>query len=80
LTTALFAHKALENASFELKRWRLHHHRELLDVVLGHSDVQPEAAIISHLRSGYKDPEIFSSFGINAAAAATGTTIQGRGR
>ncbi len=68
LTTALFAHKALENVSFELKRWRLHHHRALLDVVLGHSDVEPEAAIISHLRTGYKDPEKFSSFGINGAA------------
>lgn len=68
LATVLFAHKALESASFELKRWRLHHHRALLDVVLGHSDLEPEAAIISHLRTGYKDPESYSSFGIGGAS------------
>jgi DNA-binding GntR family transcriptional regulator len=61
LTTVLFAHKALEIASIELTRWRLHHHRELLDVVLGRSDLTPETAILSHLRSGYKDPESYSS-------------------
>ncbi len=61
LATVLFAHKALENVSFELKRWRLHHHRALLDVVMGHSDIEPEAAIVSHLRTGYKDPEKYSS-------------------
>jgi len=71
LTTVLFAHKALENASYELKRWRLHHHRALLDVVLGHSDVEPEAAIISHLRTGYEDPEKFSSFGISSPPEAS---------
>jgi DNA-binding GntR family transcriptional regulator len=68
LTTVLFAHKALEYASLEQMRWRLHHHRALLDVVLGHSDVEPETAIISHLRMGYSDPERFSSFGIDPAA------------
>jgi DNA-binding GntR family transcriptional regulator len=68
LATVLFAHKALENASFELKRWRLHHHRALLDVVLGNSEVEPEAAIISHLHTGYKDPDKYSSFGLDGAA------------
>jgi len=71
LTTVLFVHKALENASYELTRWRLHHHRALLDVVLGHSDVEPEVAIISHLHTGYKDPEKFSSFGISGASQPT---------
>src|SRR5262249_22209242 len=63
LVTPLFAHKALENVSADLKRWMLHHHRALLDVVLGNSSVEPEAAMIIHLRTGYNEPERFSSFG-----------------
>ena len=64
LVTPLFAHKALENVSADLKRWMLHHHRALLDVALGNSSVEPEAAIIFHLRTGYSEPERFSSFGV----------------
>ena len=67
LVTTLFAHKALENVSADLKRWMLHHHRALLDVALGHSNIQPEAAIIIHMRTGYNEPERFSSFGATRA-------------
>jgi GntR family transcriptional regulator, rspAB operon transcriptional repressor len=63
LVTSLFAHKALENISADVKRWLLHHHRALLDVALGNSDIEPEAAIIFHMRTGYNEPERFSSFG-----------------
>jgi DNA-binding GntR family transcriptional regulator len=63
LVVSLFAHKALEYVSADVRRWRLHHHRELLDVALGNSDVQPEAAVIIHLRTAYNEPERFSSFG-----------------
>lgn len=63
LVTPLFAHKALENVSADLKRWMLHHHRALLDVALGDSNIEPEAAIIIHMRTGYPEPERFSSFG-----------------
>jgi GntR family transcriptional regulator, rspAB operon transcriptional repressor len=63
LVTSLFAHKALEYVSADVKRWILHHHRALLDVALGDSDVEPEAAIIIHMRPGYNEPERFSSFG-----------------
>jgi hypothetical protein len=59
----LFAHKALEYVSADLKRWSLHHHRALLDVALGNSSIEPEAAIIIHLRTAYNEPERFSSFG-----------------
>src|SRR5689334_24339835 len=62
LVTSLFAHKALEYVSADQKRWILHHHRALLDVALGDSDTQPEAAIISHMRTAYDEPERFSSF------------------
>jgi DNA-binding GntR family transcriptional regulator len=63
LVTSLFAHKALEYVSADLKRWSLHHHRALLDIALGNSNTEPEAAIIIHLRTAYNEPERFSSFG-----------------
>jgi DNA-binding GntR family transcriptional regulator len=68
LSTALFAHTALEHVSSETIRWRLHHHRDLLDVALGKSDATPEAAVISHLSMGYDQPERFSSFAAGGAA------------
>lgn len=78
LVTSLFAHKALEYVSADLKRWRLHHHRALLDVALGNSDVEPEAAIIIHMRTGYNEPERFSSYGV--ARAPVEETAAGRTR
>lgn len=69
IVTSLFAHKALENVSADLKRWMLHHHRALLDVALGNSNIEAEAAIIIHMRTGYNEPERFSSFGMIKAPA-----------
>jgi DNA-binding GntR family transcriptional regulator len=63
MVTTLFAHKALEYVSADLKRWRLHHHRALLDIALGNSSMEPEAAVIIHMRTAYNEPERFSSFG-----------------
>ena len=68
LATVLFAHKALENASVETRQWRLHHHRALLDVAIGKSDVTPEDAVIGHLRTGYDNPDCYASH-----------TLEGRG-
>lgn len=68
LATALFAHKALDNVSAETKKWRLHHHRGLLNVALGESDMTPEEAMIDHLRTGYTDPERFSSYAAQASS------------
>ena len=64
LVTSLFAHKALENVSADVKRWSLTHHRALLDIALGNSNAEPEAAIIFHMRTGYDEPERFSSYGV----------------
>jgi DNA-binding GntR family transcriptional regulator len=74
LVTSLFAHKALENVSADLKRWNLRHHRALLDVALGTSDIEPEAAIVFHMRTGYNEPERFSSFGAAGARAGQAPT------
>ena len=67
LTTALFAHKALEHVSREIRRWRLNHHRALLDVAAGGSE-DPQLAMLSHLRMAYADPERFSSLALSSAA------------
>ena len=61
LTTALFAHSALQHVSAETTKWRLNHHRALLDVALGKSDLSPEEAVINHLKAYYSEPEKFSS-------------------
>ena len=63
LTTPLFAHKALEHVSNEIRRWRLNHHRALLNyVATGGGD--PLLAILEHLRMGYTDPERYSSLAV----------------
>jgi len=67
LVTSLFAHKALENVSADVKRWSLTHHRALLDIALGNSNAEPEAAIIFHMRTGYDEPERFSSYAVTRA-------------
>jgi len=69
LTTSLFAHKALEHVSREIRRWRLNHHRALLDVVVGPSATDPQSAILTHLRMAYTEPERFSSLGVGSAAS-----------
>ncbi len=79
LVTSLFAHKALEYVSADLKRWSLHHHRALLDVALGNSNIEPEAAIIIHMRTAYNEPERFSSFGV-AHVPADGAAAKRRER
>jgi DNA-binding GntR family transcriptional regulator len=61
LVTVLFAHKTLEHVSYELRQWRLNHHRALLDAVLNLGDTDIPGALLMHLRMAYKDPEKFSS-------------------
>ncbi|MBU3078213.1 GntR family transcriptional regulator [Sphingomonas quercus] len=66
LTTSLFAHKALEHVSSEIRRWRLNHHRELLDYVSG-GPGDPQMAMLTHLRMAYTEPERFSSLAVSGA-------------
>jgi len=61
LTTALFAHSALQHVSTETTKWRLNHHRALLDVALGNSTTPAEEVVIQHLKAYYDEPEKFSS-------------------
>jgi len=69
LSTVLFAHTALENVNHDDMRWRLNHHRELLDVALGTSQTAAEDAVIHHLSMNYKTPERFSSFSSDMSPA-----------
>ncbi len=64
LLPALFAHRALDGISHEMLRWRLHHHRALLEVIQGNSRQSAEEAIVIHLRMGYNEPERFSSLAV----------------
>jgi len=63
LVPAVMAHHALEGISHELVRWRLNHHRSLLDVIVGNSRQSPEEALLVHFRMAYNIPERFSSLG-----------------
>lgn len=61
LVTALFAHRTLEQVSYELRLWRLNHHRALLNLLLSPEEHDMQGALLMHLRLAYKDPERFSS-------------------
>ena len=70
LTTPLFAHKTLEHVSQEIRRWRLNHHRALLDVVAGKTNVDPQSALLTHFRIAYNEPERYSSLAATAPEPA----------
>jgi len=57
LLVTLFAHKTLEHVSHDVRRWRLSHHRALLDAVTGKSSEDPQAVLQTHVRLGFTEPE-----------------------
>jgi DNA-binding GntR family transcriptional regulator len=76
LVAQLFAHKTLEHQVFaktapqkareEFRVWRVAHHRELFDVLMGKTEADPEDAVLKHLRAGFDDPDRFSSLPIRS--------------
>jgi DNA-binding GntR family transcriptional regulator len=70
LTLVLFVHKALEHVSKEIRRWRLNHHRALLDVVSSPTGADPQLALLTHLRMAYSEPERFSSLALTGVSEA----------
>lgn len=71
LVTVLFAHKAIEHVSLEIRKWRLNHHRALLDIAAGHGPGDPQAAVQTHVQMAYADPERLSPPAVPNAPQAT---------
>jgi len=57
LLVTLFAHKTLDHVTHDVRRWRLSHHRALLDAVTGKSGEDPQAVLQTHVRMGHTEPE-----------------------
>jgi DNA-binding GntR family transcriptional regulator len=55
LATVLFAQYTLERVSSEHRRWRLNHHRALLDVILGPKERDSKAAFLMHMQATYTE-------------------------
>jgi DNA-binding GntR family transcriptional regulator len=61
LIIPLFAHKTLEHVTHDVRRWRLNHHHNLLDAVIGRSAEELEAVLLTHLRMSTTEPERYST-------------------
>ena len=61
LMVPLFAHKTLEHVTRDVRRWRLCHHRILLDAVAGRSGEDPQAVLLTHMRMAHTEPERYSA-------------------
>jgi DNA-binding GntR family transcriptional regulator len=61
LMVPLFAHKTLEHVTKDVRRWRLNHHRMLLDAVAGRSLEDPQDLLLTHMRMSYTEPERYST-------------------
>ncbi len=61
LMVPLFAHKTLEHVTHDVRRWRLNHHRILLDAVVGRSGDEPQAVLLTHMRMAHTEPERYSN-------------------
>ena len=57
----LFAHKTLEHVTRDVRRWRMSHHRILLDAVAGRSGDDPQTVLLTHMRMAYTEPERYST-------------------
>lgn len=67
LMVPMFAHRTLEHVSREIRRWRLSHHRALLELVAGLSDGDPQEALLTHLRMSFTEPERYSTLAASPA-------------
>ena len=61
LMVPLFAHKTLGHVTRDVRRWRLSHHRILLDAVAGRSNEDPQAVLLTHMRMAHTEPERYSN-------------------
>jgi len=61
LMVPLFAQKTLEHVTKDVRRWRLSHHRMMLDAVAGRSDDDLQDVLLTHMRMSYTEPERYST-------------------
>lgn len=61
LVIPLFAHKTLEHVTHDARRWRMSHHRTLLDAIMGRSGDDLQAVLVTHLRMSHTEPERYSA-------------------
>ena len=61
LVIPLFAHKTLEHVTHDARRWRMSHHRTLLDAIMGRSGDDLQAVLLTHLRMSHTEPERYSA-------------------
>jgi DNA-binding GntR family transcriptional regulator len=57
LLVTLFAHKTLDHVTHDARRWRMSHHRALLDAILGKSAEDPQETLTAHIRMGFVEPQ-----------------------
>jgi DNA-binding GntR family transcriptional regulator len=60
LIVPLFAHKTLDHVTHDVRRWRLSHHRILLDTVLGVPQDDLQDVLKTHMRMARTEPERYS--------------------
>jgi DNA-binding GntR family transcriptional regulator len=61
LMVPLFAHKTLEHVTQDVRRWRLSHHRIILDSIAGRTSDDLQEALLTHMRMSYTEPERYST-------------------
>jgi DNA-binding GntR family transcriptional regulator len=61
LMVPLFAHKTLEHVTQDVRRWRLSHHRIILDALAGRTKDDFQDALLTHMRMSYTEPERYST-------------------
>ncbi len=61
LMVPLFAHKTLEHVTKDVRRWRLSHHRIILDAIAGRTSDDLQEALLTHMRMAYTEPERYST-------------------
>jgi DNA-binding GntR family transcriptional regulator len=61
LMVPLFAHKTLEHVTQDVRRWRLSHHRIILDALAGRTADDFQDALLTHMRMSYTEPERYST-------------------
>lgn len=67
LTVPLFSYRVLLHPRAAVEGALLRHHKPLIDYVRGLSECSAEEVMLQHIRSGFRNPEKYSSFALENA-------------